>query len=651
MCTMSGLVKYGQFVHPMHNHSIPSSPDSSIDDHIDGSISDSISSIINETDHSTASDAINTPLSGCISISDGEMDMGTSHELANISSLLTQSTDVRHAQDREGVLTGFKTANRKDIFVSEQAMARMASRMENVICGGENDSIESNVVDRTIMSGKRMRMACPYDVSDELVESGLSVSDELGKDVMSVSDELSVTNELNKINECELNEINEINECELKNRSINEMMNRSMDEIMNELKDYPLNESMSVSKSNSMSKSGSKSVDSTVNKLESNVVDKTKSESKDKKRSRSSDKIRCKLSDNQKDNTQSSIVDSTRSKSKDKKRSKLRSKSSDNKKDKIMNNTITESESSIVDSATNTANDESLRLIYRKVCVMYKRMGKEWTAVQFKWSYLCCRSSVHLEDAIAQQMERRRQNEYSILRRIIEGDDVCHRLMCLMVLRIHDGMLEMYDGYYSLLFSTDCAVQQRITAHQLNVSDRVYVFNAERLATGQDILAIRGPAFRLHGNSLIRVPPARPLGYVRNVSFVVPFNSISRTGGLVPAIDFAVTRVMDDRVLIHCQGLRKMVDMAHLEDELAAMQQLASKHNVHDEFECRRCCRLAVQDMHTSTEGMFTWWNVSEHVRVGDQYRAIGLRLMDGTTGLHFCTLNRSYVYRLTGKD
>lgn len=284
--------------------------------------------------------------------------------------------------------------------------------------------------------------------------------------------------------------------------------------------------------------------------------------------------------------------------------------------------------------------------IYAKVAKKYKNQRKEWVDVQFKWAYLSCFKSNTLEKDIADRMEKRRISEYSILRRIVEGDDVCFKLMCLMIVRT-GSMLELYDGFYSLLFRADKAIQGRVVAQKLKIGDKVYVFNAELLTHEKDILAIDGPAFQMHSNSVMRVQDDKKLGYTKCASFLIKFTNVDKTGGLVPAIEFSIIRIVEDKVLIQCQGLKRAVDMNKLEEEMEYMKVLAVKHGIKEEFKLKRYCKLLVKDLHSCREGIFTWWNIREEIRIGDKIRAISTAIVNDTVGLHFNTINRSYVSKM----
>lgn len=284
--------------------------------------------------------------------------------------------------------------------------------------------------------------------------------------------------------------------------------------------------------------------------------------------------------------------------------------------------------------------------IYAKIAKKYKNQRKEWVDVQFKWAYLSCFKSNTLERDIADRMEKRRISEYSILRRIVEGDDVCFKLMCLMIVRT-GSMLELYDGFYSLLFRADKAIQGRVVAQKLKIGNKIYVFNAELLTHEKDILAIDGPAFQMHSNSVMRVRDDKKLGYTKCASFLIKFTNVDKTGGLVPAIEFSIIKIVEDKVLIQCQGLKRAVDMTKLEEEMEYMKVLAVKHGVKEEFKLKRYCKLLVKDLHSCREGIFTWWNIREEIRIGDKIRAISTAIVNDTVGLHFNTINRSYVAKM----
>lgn len=68
--------------------------------------------------------------------------------------------------------------------------------------------------------------------------------------------------------------------------------------------------------------------------------------------------------------------------------------------------------------------------VYLNILERYKDCDRGWVNAQFKWAYMSCYESQDLEKDILKKIEKRKRNEYSILRRILEGDEISYKLMC-----------------------------------------------------------------------------------------------------------------------------------------------------------------------------------------------------------------------------
>lgn len=211
--------------------------------------------------------------------------------------------------------------------------------------------------------------------------------------------------------------------------------------------------------------------------------------------------------------------------------------------------------------------------------------------------------------------------------------------------------IELYDGYYSLVFITDKEMEGNIISQKLTVGDKIFVFNAEKLTSEKIIHKVNGPAFKINFNCVKKADLDNRLGYAKFACFIAKFTGLNKQGGILPVIEFSVIKVVEDKVLMQCRGLRKAVNYSKFEEEAESMKRQkekeAEKHDIKDEITFKRYNKMLVKDMHSNTEAIFTWWNIKEEVKVNDNIRAVSIIVVNDTIGLHFNTINRSFVERM----
>lgn len=295
---------------------------------------------------------------------------------------------------------------------------------------------------------------------------------------------------------------------------------------------------------------------------------------------------------------------------------------------------------------------KNMKDVFIKTRDFFPKADKMWFFEQFKWSWLSlffrCMLNKDVVQHIVDQMNMRRKREYSVLRRIVEGDDVSSRYMVLLVTQILSDCIEVFDGSYSVLCITNPELSKKITNHTIRVGHKLRVISAEYLMKEPtDFFSVNGPILRLFANSVRLAPATHRLGYQRKCAFLVKICNVARHGGPVSGVDVSVKKIIENKVFLKCGNYKKMVDTDNVERELERMSALARSSNADlktEEIVIRRYIKMVVCD--GSGECILTWWN-HEDARAGYKYRFLLLKVVESSVGLHLTTTNRTHVRRL----
>ncbi|AFN83289.1 putative integral membrane protein [Encephalitozoon romaleae SJ-2008] len=268
---------------------------------------------------------------------------------------------------------------------------------------------------------------------------------------------------------------------------------------------------------------------------------------------------------------------------------------------------------------------------------------------QFTWSWIYFffgRKKMEFDDLvdrIEEQVKVRLENEYSILRRIVEGDEVPWRYMILLVIGIDKERIEVFDGYYSLYALYDEPLRRKIEKKEIRVGLKLKIFGAE--LGGGEFMSIFDPesAFlRLHHNGVQVVHSRRRLGYRKRVGFKIRISDIRNDGGPVSCIEGRIAKIIETKYLVKVENYSCTTE--NLEPELDKIEELAKKaqriFSSHD-IRISMYTRLLVRD--SSGECMVTWWNPSSDAKVGQMVRMVYLN-PSRAKELHLNTSRRGYV-------
>lgn len=292
-----------------------------------------------------------------------------------------------------------------------------------------------------------------------------------------------------------------------------------------------------------------------------------------------------------------------------------------------------------------------MKEIFVRVRNNFPKEDKRWVFEQFKWAWLSLSKVERSDDAVSlitAQMKVRKQKEHSVLRRIVEGDDVACRYMVLLVIEAQPQRIQVFDGFYSVFCTLNADLAKRVGCKKIGVGMKIKVFGANPLLPGpMGVLDQHGDVLHLFSNSVRVACSTKKLGYQKKSSFRMNVDDLSRHGGMVSCVEVDVRKILEDKVFVRCGNYKKVVDMNKVEREVEKMNTLARSCDAEiktEEITARKFVKLVVGD--ATGECVLTWW-CPEDVRVGATYRLISLRTVESTLGVHITTTGRTYVKKL----
>lgn len=295
---------------------------------------------------------------------------------------------------------------------------------------------------------------------------------------------------------------------------------------------------------------------------------------------------------------------------------------------------------------------ERAKQIFLSVRGCFEKADKRWFYEQFKWSWLSffLRGQIKqgIEDGISEQIKLRKQKEYSVLRRIVEGDDVATRHMVLLVVQVLDNRIEVFDGFYSVFCTLDNKLREKVECQKIRPGCRIRTFGAQHLLESPIcIFSLKQSALHLSYNGVRVASSKKKLGYQKKASFLARISEISEDGGPVSCIDIEATNILEEKLLLKCGNYKKVIEHDKIEQEIEKMDKIARSCDLKiskEEVVARRYIKLVAKD--SSGECLLTWWS-PENVVPKNRYRFMYLKAVKSKQGLHLSTTNRTYFKKL----
>ena len=279
-----------------------------------------------------------------------------------------------------------------------------------------------------------------------------------------------------------------------------------------------------------------------------------------------------------------------------------------------------------------------------------KRKPSFFEYQNFKFSFLFCSlNSKVTEENIIEQYNKRKSNEYSILRRIFEGDSSPTSHMILEIHRIcrKTEHLILYDGFFTSKFFYDKEISKKIISQKIKLFDKLRIFGSFFKKEKE----FKDCKFNIFYNSTQKVSnfycKNKNLGLQKKISFVKNFNELTKNGGNVSGLEFEVKKIVFDKVTIKVNNFKQTVLFADLENKLALISNKLQDFNENiDDATFVRFYKLLVKDLHSENCFILVSYLDLEDLRVGKKYRVSNLSV-GAFLGMGFIAYKGKSLYNL----
>lgn len=297
---------------------------------------------------------------------------------------------------------------------------------------------------------------------------------------------------------------------------------------------------------------------------------------------------------------------------------------------------------------------EKMQKMYDHIKSIYFNQLDSWVLINFKWCWLelfvndkICEDMIVIQERLESLMEKRKLKEFSIFRRIVEGDDIASKHMIVIVLKASDKCLSLFDGFYTLNAVIDTDISRLIISQQIKFGTFLRIVNAELLCKTQSIFDLSGNAFKLNFNSIGITNPTI-LGHQTKISFCKYLNRIKNTGGIISALELMIIKIIDIKILVKVGNYINTVNEKDLSKELDKIEQMIAneKNTINYKPIIKKTAKVIAKDKFNN-ECLLTWLGCEEF-NVNEIYRFFNVKFIDKSIGTHLGTIhNKSLFYRI----
>lgn len=298
--------------------------------------------------------------------------------------------------------------------------------------------------------------------------------------------------------------------------------------------------------------------------------------------------------------------------------------------------------------------DLNMEEIYDRVLKYFKKEDKSWIFCQFKWTWLHLFVNKITEkgdtyEEIIEIMKLRLKYERSVLRRIVEFDDVPFRFMVLGIIDFSENWIELFDGFYSVRAQIDELIYRMLKRNKCTIGSRLYVFGAQiLLKEPTSIFDVTDCSLRLFYNSVKVCFADIKLGLCKKISFLNNISTLQPNGGVVSALVVRIKKILDTKYYVTVENYRNRVD--DVEKEIEKIFEIASKtgHKLDiQDINIRQYCKVLIED--NTGECQLTWWSPPE-IKEKEEYKFVFLNTIENSMGLHLVTTRQTYFEKTLSK-
>ncbi|KAF7702938.1 hypothetical protein CDIK_0211 [Cucumispora dikerogammari] len=218
---------------------------------------------------------------------------------------------------------------------------------------------------------------------------------------------------------------------------------------------------------------------------------------------------------------------------------------------------------------------------------------------------------------ITAEISRRKNNEFSVLRRIFEKDEIPSVLCVLTVLeRCKTDNPEIFeyivfDGFYEAKLIVSSEIEQEFKDNKLKGCFNIQVSGMRIISELKDFEKF---CLKVDYNCLSLT--SRSVGFQREKAVIKAFSSI-KYSGLISALEFKIVKIINRKVTLKCGDFKEtFVDGVETPENVRLKEKFLKtikKYQKIDEVEPIRFSNFLIRDFHNQT-AILTWFNCPEVV-------------------------------------
>lgn len=284
---------------------------------------------------------------------------------------------------------------------------------------------------------------------------------------------------------------------------------------------------------------------------------------------------------------------------------------------------------------------------FEKMKNEFPNVDTELLKIFYRWAWinLFLQKNINYRSLIV-SVQNKLKTEYSILRRIIEGDDISYRYMILLVLSVKSNTLEVFDGFFCCKIQVDSIISKLIESKKLVMGFKIKLFGCKLLINHYtSILDLKEDTVALYAyyNSFQFSLSHRKLGYRKKISFLAKIKDLKKEGGIVSCLKGHVKRIVESKYVVQVKGYRNSVE--NLEKELENIQSLIVKtkeHITNEDVKIKKYIKFILAD--DSGECLITSWMYIDDLLKDKHIMLCYLKPVNSALGLHLTTTKQTFM-------
>ncbi|KAM0677066.1 Breast cancer 2 [Binucleata daphniae] len=240
------------------------------------------------------------------------------------------------------------------------------------------------------------------------------------------------------------------------------------------------------------------------------------------------------------------------------------------------------------------------------------------------------------------EIKKRFNNEYSILKRIVEGDDISIKYMVLAVTEIKKDVLNVFDGFYAVNVKIDTDLQKMLISQKIRIGTYLRIFGAKLMIQNKALTDIKDECVLFLNYNNVKICNSQTLGYQKRKGYCIQIKDIIKTGGDICGLELKIMKTIERKIQIKVNSYVNIID--ENEKEMQKIEKLVNdaKHKNNEDIDTKlvwsfkKVVKMLVRDVNEN-ECILTWYDCEE-VAINECYRFCLLKIGKMSIGLHLVT-------------